>query len=159
MAKNTDFSERILQVIDYFGITRNDFAKKIGYKRSQALYDMINGKALPSYDFFSKLLSSEYSEINIEWLITGKGAMLKSEELNTNIIEDTESPPYVKQCVSCQEKERLIETLRECIKAKDITIESLLSEQTIHKEYIENLKKQLFEAHQEKPGEQKRKAS
>lgn len=79
MNKSTNISERITQVIDYLKVNPNSFAKKLGYERSQALYDIINGKSKPSFDFFHKLYSSEYSEsINMEWLVTGKGDMIPS---------------------------------------------------------------------------------
>ena len=79
MKENTEISERILQMIDNLGTTKNKFAVKLGYPRSQTLYDIINGKSAPSFDFFYKFLISEYSEIiNIVWLITGQGEMLKS---------------------------------------------------------------------------------
>jgi len=81
MKENTTISERILAVLDYLNISRNVFAKKLGYTRSQSVYDIINGKSKPSYDFFNKLFSSEYSElIDSVWLITGKGNMLNKEQ-------------------------------------------------------------------------------
>lgn len=76
--KNTDISERILQLIDNLGVSINEFSKILGYNRSQAIYDMKNGKAKPSFDFFYRLLNSEYSDIiNIEWIVTGRGEMLR----------------------------------------------------------------------------------
>ena len=76
--ENTNISERLTQVFDLLNVTANDFAKKLGYNRSQAIYDMVNGKSKPSFDFFEKLLNSEYSAIiNIEWIITGRGKMTK----------------------------------------------------------------------------------
>lgn len=78
-ANNTEISERILQIIDYLGLNVNSFAKKLGYERSQVIYDIIKGKAKPSYDFFNRFLNTEYSDIVLlEWLITGKGDMLKA---------------------------------------------------------------------------------
>lgn len=72
--KNTNISERLLQLIEYLGITPNEFGQNLGYKRSQAVYDMINGKSKPSFDFFEKFLNSEYSEsASLEWVITGRG--------------------------------------------------------------------------------------
>lgn len=77
MKKNTTISERFLQIVDFLNVSTNDFAKKLGYNRSQAIYDVINGKSKPSFDFFEKLYSSEYSEkFNLKWLITGEGKML-----------------------------------------------------------------------------------
>src|SRR5690606_37842037 len=58
----------------------------IGYKRSQTVYDIINGKAKPSFDFLNKLFMSEYSEqINPMWVITGKG---KISSINNNLNEE-----------------------------------------------------------------------
>lgn len=80
MQKNTGFSERVMQVIDFVGDTKNEFAKKLGYERSQSIYDIVNGKSKPSFDFFEKLLNSEYSEIiNIEYIISGKGNLDKTK--------------------------------------------------------------------------------
>ncbi len=77
--KNTDISERLKQVIDYLGFTKNEFAKKLGYNRSQVIYDIIKGKSKPSYDFFFRFKNTGFSEkINTDWLITGEGEMLRS---------------------------------------------------------------------------------
>lgn len=73
MKKNTEISERVRQVIDYLNVNENQFAKSLAYKRSQSIYDIVNGKSKPSFDFFNKLFNSEYSElINPIWLLTGK---------------------------------------------------------------------------------------
>lgn len=77
MKNNTEISERIVNLIDYLGISRNDFAKKLNYKRSQSVYDICNGKSAPSYDFFNRFFDSEYSVIfDHNWIFTGKGEML-----------------------------------------------------------------------------------
>ncbi|WP_052594103.1 LexA family transcriptional regulator [Aureispira sp. CCB-QB1] len=87
--KNTEISERIQQVIDYHGVNKNSFAKDLGYARSQSIYDITpNNKSggkkptKPSFDFFNKFFSTEYSvNINPVWLFTGEGEMLlKSED-------------------------------------------------------------------------------
>jgi len=83
--KNAEISERISQVIDYYKINKNEFAKKLNYDRSQTIYDIINGKSAPSFDFFNRLLNSEFSDINTDWLITGKGKMILE---NSNILNE-----------------------------------------------------------------------
>ena len=81
MNKITDFSETILKMLDYIGVNKNDFAKTLGYSRSQSIYDITNGKSKPSFDFFSRLYNSEYSDIfNPHWLFTGEGEMLLSNK-------------------------------------------------------------------------------
>lgn len=52
MKKNTEISERILQIIEFVKSNPNEFAKKLGYNRGQTIYDVLNNKAKPSYDFF-----------------------------------------------------------------------------------------------------------
>ena len=94
LKKYTEISERIEKVIDNQKITKNKFAKMLGYSRSQSVYDIINGKSKPSFDFLRKLFSSELSEnISSRWLLTGEGEMLKKKpeaivEKNGSIAEN-----------------------------------------------------------------------
>lgn len=79
--KNTEISERISKLIEALRIKPNAFAIALGYKRSQTIYDIINGKSAPSYDFFNKLALSEYSEIvDMNWVLTGHGRPLQKNE-------------------------------------------------------------------------------
>lgn len=91
--KNTNISERLSQIVEILNVSVNDFGKNLGYKRSQSVYDMINGKSKPSFDFFEKFLNSEYSEIiNLKWLITGNGTMLlKDIPVNLNTVSEPAS--------------------------------------------------------------------
>lgn len=78
--KNTEISERISKLIEALGIKPNAFALALGYNRSQTIYDIVNGKSAPSFDFFNKLAMSEYSEIlNMNWVLTGRGEILLSK--------------------------------------------------------------------------------
>ncbi len=86
----------------------NSFAKKLGYNRSQTIYDILSCKSAPSHDFYSKFLNSEYSElINIKWLISGNGNMLISKkypayEPNINMVCE-EDIPHAKKSANEQE--------------------------------------------------------
>ncbi len=85
MKKNTGISERISNIVEYLGVSKNEFALKLGYDRSQTIYDITNGKSLPSHDFFDRFLNSEYSEnINIEWVISGHGNMLRLNKITAD---------------------------------------------------------------------------
>lgn len=131
MKENTEISERIKQMLEALHITKNAFAQIIGYKRSQVLYDILNNKAKPSFDFFYKFVNSEYSEIiNIEWLIAGKGEMF----VNTNTAyKQGECPQPISEPggIYTKENERLkeeVSVLREMLNDKRRIIESIEAE-------------------------------
>lgn len=80
--ENTEISDRILKLIDALGVNPNAFARTLGYNRSQTVYDILKGKSAPSFDFFQKLAKSEYSAyINIDWVLTGRGEILRCDFL------------------------------------------------------------------------------
>jgi len=68
--------ERVIKVIEYKGIPKEEFYKKIGMTsanfRGNAKKTPLNSSAIEN-------ILSEIPDINIEWLITGKGKMLKSD--------------------------------------------------------------------------------
>ena len=74
--KIAEISARISDVIECCATTPNNFAKILGYNRAQTIYDIINGKSAPSYDFFRRFSESEYSAIiNLKWLLSGDADM------------------------------------------------------------------------------------
>ncbi|MDL2315064.1 hypothetical protein LJC16_02265 [Bacteroidales bacterium OttesenSCG-928-C19] len=120
MQKNTEISERILKVLDILNVTANDFGKKLGYTRTQTIYDITSGKSAPSFDFFFRLYNSEYSEtINPIWLITGKG------EPEGKVIRVEE--------VSSEDSTILLSILER----REKRIEELVSENTILKDRLQ----------------------
>ncbi len=97
----TTISERIVLMTQYLNISINDFAKKLGYNRSQALYDVINQKSKPSFYFFDNLYKSEYGNLfSFDWLITGKGTMLKLNSQIKNTAYELENQNYKELCNS-----------------------------------------------------------
>ncbi|WP_195484091.1 hypothetical protein [Bacteroides cellulosilyticus] len=79
--KNAEISARIANILQYTGDTRNSFAIKLGYERAQTVYDVINMKSAPSYDFFRRFSISEYSDIiDLKWLLSGEGSMLRDSK-------------------------------------------------------------------------------
>ena len=87
--KNTEISERISKLIEALGIKPNAFALALGYNRSQTIYDIVNGKSAPSFDFFNKLAMSEYSEVlNIDWVLTGRGEILLTKTPKIPVINN-----------------------------------------------------------------------
>ena len=64
----------------------------------------------PSYDIIKKILLS-FDSINAEWLITGKGEMLKNESKEKQPIPSDRN----EYCDLCKEKEKVIAAQQESI--------------------------------------------
>jgi Predicted transcriptional regulator len=73
-------------------MTVPEFARSLGFDRADKIYNLVKNKFNPSYDILSAI-TNKFVEIDVNWLITGKGSMLKgfqgSVMLNTQI-SDTE---------------------------------------------------------------------
>ncbi|WP_291584971.1 hypothetical protein [Bacteroides sp.] len=92
--KNAEISARIAEILQYTGDTRNGFAVKLGYERAQTVYDVMNMKSAPSYDFFRRFSVSEYSDIiDLKWLLSGEGSMLRDRSEESNLAHDPDAPP------------------------------------------------------------------
>lgn len=93
--KNVEISARIAEMIDLIDENPNSFAKILGYSRAQTIYDIINGKSAPSYDFFNRFANTEFSDkISLQWLLTGKGEMLK-EKLSEPVQAGRKASPTI----------------------------------------------------------------
>lgn len=78
--KNAEISARVDQMINLLHTNPNKLANALGYGRAQTIYDILNGKAAPSYDFFKRFLASGYAAfINLRWLISGEGSPIIEE--------------------------------------------------------------------------------
>lgn len=88
--KLAEISARITKIIGYLGETSNSFATKLGYLRAQTVYDIQKMKSAPSYDFFQRFSNAGYSAIiDIDWLLTGNGSMLKQNVSNEKNADNT----------------------------------------------------------------------
>ncbi|WP_397362803.1 helix-turn-helix domain-containing protein [Olleya sp. R77988] len=87
MINNADFSKRLQKVIDYYGESASSFAEKIGVQRS-SISHILSGRNKPSLEFVLKVLSS-FPEVELYWLMNGKGNFPNSEAKITN--EDSSS--------------------------------------------------------------------
>lgn len=105
--KNAEISARIDEVICLLHTNPNKFANALGYGRSQTIYDILNGKSAPSYDFFKRFCNSGYSVfINLRWLLTGEGNPLIEETYYQSDL------PIVKGEMTAEEAERKLKEIR-----------------------------------------------
>ena len=72
-------NDRILYLIDsQLGGNKKKFAERIGFA-PQVVFNIVSGrKSKPSFDVLEAIISS-FDEISPEWLLTGKGAMLRGQ--------------------------------------------------------------------------------
>lgn len=84
--------ERLKEFMDHKGITIAAFERSIGMSNASFGKSLKNGKAIGT-DKLENILSV-YKDINPDWLLTGKGSMLRTDEKmdNTPIAHHTEDP-------------------------------------------------------------------
>lgn len=74
---STYIKERILQVADIKGISKEKFIENLNQKYSN--YRGISKKSAPSAEVIAEI-STKYPEVNLDWILTGRGEMLKGGE-------------------------------------------------------------------------------
>lgn len=76
---NSTFFDRILQIIEYKGIKSvNEFAiEHLKYNAPQKINRLKQEGNNPSYEIITDIVN-KFEDISAEWLLTGKGEMLKS---------------------------------------------------------------------------------
>lgn len=78
MVNTDDFIKRIEKILDYYNLTASSFADKIGVQRS-SISHLLSGRNKPSLDFILKILDV-FPEIDLYWILNGKGSFPKSNE-------------------------------------------------------------------------------
>jgi transcriptional regulator with XRE-family HTH domain len=68
--------DRLLKILKQYNLTSTRFADELGVQRS-GISHILSGRNQPSYDFIVKLMT-QYPEINPDWLLMGKGTMLRT---------------------------------------------------------------------------------
>lgn len=81
MINNLEFTKRLEKVMEYYGETASSFADKIGVQRS-SISHILSGRNKPSLDFVLKVLS-QFPEVELYWLLNGKGSFPKEVETIT----------------------------------------------------------------------------
>ncbi len=66
--------KRLEILLNEYNLTASRLSERIGVQRS-GISHILAGRNKPSFDFLLKL-AKEFPEININWLLTGKGEML-----------------------------------------------------------------------------------
>ena len=67
--------ERLLLILKHYDHSPSSFADKLGVQRS-SISHLLSGRNKPGFDFLSRMIT-EFPDLNIDWVLTGKGNMLK----------------------------------------------------------------------------------
>ncbi len=78
--------DRIILLIKAKNLTAAQFADEIGVQKS-SISHIISGRNNASLDFIQKVLLT-YPEVNMEWLMFGKGPLFKTNESTLNSSDD-----------------------------------------------------------------------
>jgi transcriptional regulator with XRE-family HTH domain len=87
MINNEAFAKRLQKVIDFYDESASSFAEKIGVQRS-SISHILSGRNKPSLDFIMKILSS-YPEVELYWLLNGKGTFPAKQQKETTPLENS----------------------------------------------------------------------
>lgn len=82
MINNQEFSKRLKKVLEYYQLSASAFAEKIGVQRS-SISHLLSGRNKPSLDFILKVLDT-FDEVELYWLLNGKGTFPKTKEPISN---------------------------------------------------------------------------
>lgn len=70
-------NRRLLQFLQAESVTQTQLADTLGVARGSVSH-ILAGRNKPGYDFLESLLL-HYPQLNLDWLLTGKGRMYKAE--------------------------------------------------------------------------------
>lgn len=79
-------NKRVIELIDYFNISGNEFAKRIGIPQT-TFSNIINRDSDIKASIIEAIIT-QFGDISLDWLITGNGEMLKSD---TQLVPDVDS--------------------------------------------------------------------
>jgi len=94
MINSKEFSVRLQKIIDYYNLSASSFADKIGVQRS-SISHVLSGRNKPSLDFVLKILS-EFPEVEMYWLVNGKGFFPNDVKQSPSASEEKINKPNLK---------------------------------------------------------------
>lgn len=88
MVNSSEFIERLEYLLQYYGLNASAFADRIQVQRS-SISHLLSGRNKPSLDFVLKVVKN-FPEVNLYWLLNGKGAFPSAvNEKNTSKHDNT----------------------------------------------------------------------
>ena len=109
MINSDAFAKRLQKVINYYGESGASFAEKIGVQRS-SISHLLSGRNKPSLEFILKILSF-YPEVELYWLINGKGefpSLKTTKEINTETSVSNSKVKILEDVKATKEIDRIV---------------------------------------------------
>lgn len=72
-------SERLNKLIEYLKLNPLQFSLSLGHKRGDRVYNILKNRNGISSDL-AREITTHYNNIRFDWLLTGEGDMLKSDQ-------------------------------------------------------------------------------
>lgn len=94
MVNTSDFTKRLQKVLDYYGVSAAAFSEEIDFNRS-TISHLLSGRNKPSLEFVMKVLQ-KYPEIELYWLLNGKGSFPSKQKHPPTSVEETQTDTTLK---------------------------------------------------------------
>ncbi|GEQ86517.1 transcriptional regulator [Patiriisocius marinistellae] len=91
MVNSSQFSKRLQKILDYYGVSATAFSEIISFNRS-TISHLLSGRNKPSLEFVMKVLEA-YPEVELYWLLNGKGTFPSTQKNEVSKISDTLQKP------------------------------------------------------------------
>ncbi|WKK64562.1 helix-turn-helix domain-containing protein [Lutimonas zeaxanthinifaciens] len=127
MINNTEFSERLKRIMEFYQLSASGFADRIKVPRS-SISHLLSGRNKPSLDFVMKVIK-EFDEVELYWLLNGKGNF----PMQASLISENISKPDAHVGISENINEGVVE---EKIISNDIERIVIFFKNGTFKEYI-----------------------
>lgn len=108
MLNSKEFSKRLGKILDFYGLTASALAEEIDFNRS-TISHLVSGRNKPSLEFVMKLLQ-KFPEIEMDWLVQGKGTF-PSSSTSKAIEVNSKTPPSPPLTSPKKSMDSLIETI------------------------------------------------
>jgi bacteriophage CI repressor helix-turn-helix domain len=122
MFSQQDFIARLQRIMDYYDLNASALADNLGVLRS-SISHLLSERNKPSLDFVLKIID-KYPEVDLYWLLYGKGSFPKEEKkpaptpLSTeipfpedNVLEDSEKEEKVVPEILTKKQKRQIQKI------------------------------------------------
>jgi plasmid maintenance system antidote protein VapI len=105
MVNSADFTKRLEQILDFYGLTATAFSVAIDFNRS-TISHLLSGRNKPSLEFVMKVVQ-KFDEVNLYWLLNGKGNFPSEKEKN-NIPKKVAPPLFSEKKVTSNKIEGIL---------------------------------------------------